>query len=110
MAATRRRQRKSSDASSTPKLSRINWDNPRTDRLIDWLEENPSERHKLFADSIQDAQAEGHARNVAKTSKTTFYSAIAEAVFSVDADLPTREDYANDKSRYARGVENRIGL
>ena len=114
MAATRRRQRKSSDASSTSRPSgrspRIMWDSDplRTDRLIDWLEQHPSDRHKLFADSIQDARAEGRARNVSKSPKATLYNKIAEAVFSVDADPVARVEVVTETARYGKGVENRI--
>lgn len=92
------------------KAAKIYWDKDtsRTDRLIEYLNDNPEDRQKLFSDSSQDAKAESRRRRVAKGSKNVFYAKIADAVFSVDADKSVREDFAKNSEKYAKSVENRI--
>jgi hypothetical protein len=43
----------------TTKTFRTSWTPARTERLLDWLEENPADRQKLFSDSTKDAKDEG---------------------------------------------------
>ena len=71
---------------------RISWTTARTERLLDWLEENPVDRHKLFSDSTKDAKDEGRRKRVAKGTKSEFHKLIAIFVFSVDADKDIRDD------------------
>jgi hypothetical protein len=111
MAGGNRRNRDKTRTPAAPVRGRIVWDIPRTHRLIDWLEQNPIERHKLFSDSTQDARAEGRSRHVGKTSKSSYYSKIAKAVFSVDADPVIRSTFDStdgDDGRFCRAVENRV--
>ncbi|KAH9011332.1 hypothetical protein EDB84DRAFT_1590706 [Lactarius hengduanensis] len=90
------------------KAPRVQWDNPRTERLIDWLEDNPEDRQRLFSDSSHDAKKENRMRRVAKGSKSTFHVKMAEYIFSVDADARVREEVKADTKKYAKAVENRI--
>jgi hypothetical protein len=46
-------------AKQTSKARRISWTSARTERLLDWLDENPVDRQKLFSDSSKDAKEEG---------------------------------------------------
>ena len=98
---------------SSGKLSEIkvywNKDPSRTDRLLDWLNENPSDHQKLFSDSAQDAKDEGHTQRKAKGAKSSFHLKMAESIFSVDKDPKIRKDFAANPTKYAKSVENRIG-
>ncbi|KAH9023020.1 hypothetical protein EDB84DRAFT_1254982, partial [Lactarius hengduanensis] len=86
----------------------ILWDDIRTERLVDWLEDNPEDRQKLFSDSSHDAKQENRPRRVAKGSKSAFHVKMAEYIFCVDADLKVREEIKGDTKKYAKAVENRI--
>lgn len=90
------------------KGSRVHWDDVRTDRLVDWLEDNPEDRQRLFSDSSHDAKKENRPRRVAKGSKTIFHAKMAEYVFSVDEDPKVRVEVKEDTRKYAKAVENRI--
>ncbi|KAH9074317.1 hypothetical protein EDB83DRAFT_2516085 [Lactarius deliciosus] len=90
------------------KGSRVLWDDSRTNWLVDWLEDNPEDRQKLFSDSSHDAKKENRPRRVAKGSKTAFHTKMAVYIFSVDADLKVREEIKGDTKKYAKAVENRI--
>jgi hypothetical protein len=104
----------SDDDDKAPPASgvRIYWDkdSTRTDRLLDWLDENPVDRQKLFSDSSHDARVEGRKRRVAKGAKSAFYAKIAEAVFSVDAKADVRNDFNANPEKYNKSVENRISM
>ncbi|KAF8222865.1 hypothetical protein L208DRAFT_1320018 [Tricholoma matsutake] len=43
----------------TTKTCHTSWTPARTEHLLDWLEENPVDRQKLFSDSTKDAKDEG---------------------------------------------------
>jgi hypothetical protein len=88
--------------------SRVLWDEIRTDQLVDWLEDNPTDRQKLFSDSSHDASKEDRPHRVAKGSKSIFYTKMAEYVFSVDADPKVRVEVKDDVKKYSKAVENRI--
>lgn len=90
----------------------ISWtkDISRTDRLIDWLEQNVADRQKLFSDSSQDAKSEGRKQRVANGSKSKYHQLIATAVFSVDADAKVREDYEASPTKYIKAIENRLAV
>lgn len=108
--STASRSRKRPTPSEGPKVI---WDGDRldtrrTDRLIDWLENNPSDRHKLFSDSTQDARAQGRRREVGKTHKSFYYAKIAQHVFQNDGNPQYRAEYAVNPQKYAKSVENRL--
>lgn len=98
-------------AGGSSQAVRIYWDKDatRTDRLLDWLDDNPADRQKLFSDSSQDARVEGRKRRVAKGSKTHFYTRMAAAVFSVDAKKDIRDNFGANPDKYAKSVENQLG-
>ena len=88
---------------------RLVWDAKRTDRLVQWLEDNVEDRQRLFSDSAQDAKEQGRRSRTAKTSKTSFHLKMAEYIFSVDEDERIR-DYVklHGAKRYIKVVENHI--
>ena len=90
---------------------RVLWNSKRTERLVEWLENNVEDRQKLFSDSAHDAKKENRRRRTAKSKsvKTGFYMKIAEYVFSVDDDVRIRDDLKeHGATRYTKTVENRI--
>ena len=91
------------------KVRRTSWTTARTERLLDWLEENPVDRHKLFSDSTKDAKDEGRRKRVAKGTKSEFHKSIATHVFSADADKVVRDDFAANPGNYTKSVDNYIG-
>jgi hypothetical protein len=91
---------------AAPKF-RIRYTEERTERVLDWLEQNPVDRQKLFGDSTQDAAEEGRKKNVAKGNKSIFYVAIAKAVFAIDQDANLRAAVATDVAEELwKSVEN----
>jgi hypothetical protein len=103
------------DATSQPqpakvrRMMRISWTTARTERLLDWLEENPVDRQKLFSDSTKDAKDEGRRKRVAKGTKSEFHKSIAISVFSVDVDKEVRDDFAVNSGNYTKSVDNYLG-
>jgi hypothetical protein len=95
-------------AGKRPKARRVLWSTPRTERLLDWLEENPEDRQKLFSDSSKDAKDEGRRRRVAKSPKSEFHKMIATYVFSTDDDPTIREDFRSNPGNYTKSVDNYI--
>ncbi|KAH9159103.1 hypothetical protein EDB89DRAFT_1805889, partial [Lactarius sanguifluus] len=86
----------------------VQWDNIRTERLVDWLEDNPEDHQKLFSDSSHDAKKENRARRVAKGSKSVFHNKMAEYIFSVDGEVKVHVEVKEDLKKYSKAVENRI--
>ena len=96
-------------SSKVRRMMRISWTTARTERLLDWLEENPADRQKLFSDSTKDAKEEGRRKRVAKGTKSEFHKSIAQFVFSVDADKGVRDDFAVNGGNYTKSVDNYLG-
>ncbi|KAH9051039.1 hypothetical protein EDB87DRAFT_1550656, partial [Lactarius vividus] len=90
------------------KGSQVLWDDARTDRLVDWLEDNPMDHQKLFSDSSHDAKKENQPHCVAKGSKSAFHAKMAEYIFSVDTDPKVHEEIKGDMKKYTKAVENQI--
>jgi hypothetical protein len=90
------------------KARRVHWNVARTERLLDWLDENPEDRQKLFSDSSKDAKEEGRRKRVAKNTKTEFYKKIATYIFSVDDDSSVRGDFHASPGNYSKSVDNYI--
>lgn len=90
----------------------ISWtkDLSRTERLIDWLEQNVVERQKLFSDSSQDAKAEKRKQRVANGAKSKYHVLIATAVFSIDTEEKVRKDFEANSDKYTKAVENRLAV
>ncbi|KII83076.1 hypothetical protein PLICRDRAFT_64608, partial [Plicaturopsis crispa FD-325 SS-3] len=78
----------------------------RTERILDYLDEHPDIRQKLFSDSVEDAKAENRKKRTGKTPKSHFHGLIANAVFSVDADRNCRQDFAAHPEKYAKSIDN----
>ena len=91
------------------KVCHISWMMARTKRLLDWLEENPVDWHKLFSDSTKDAKDEGQRKGVAKGMKSKFHRLIAVFVFSVDANKDVQDDFAVNGGNYTKSVDNYLG-
>ena len=91
-----------------PKARCILWTVARTERLLDWLNENPEDCQKLFSDSSKDAKNEGRRKHVAKGTKSEFHKMIATFVFSVDPDPDIRADFAINTINYTKSVDNYI--
>jgi hypothetical protein len=90
------------------KPRRIVWNVDWIELLLDWLEENPKERQKLFSDSSKDAKDEGRCKHVAKGSKSEFHRMIAAVVFSVDSDADICVDFQVNPTNYTKSVDNYI--
>ncbi|KAF8585200.1 hypothetical protein K439DRAFT_1261316, partial [Ramaria rubella] len=50
-------------------------------RLIDYLEEHPGFRQKLFSDTTKEANAEGQKKYQSKDKKTVAHATLASWVF-----------------------------
>jgi len=88
---------------------RILWNANRTERLIQWLEDNVEDRQRLFSGSAQDAREENRPRLTAKSVKTDFHLRMAEYIFLVDEDERVRDDVKLHGAKgYTKVVENRI--
>lgn len=94
------------DGKQAAKTRRIHWNAARTERLLDWLEENPADRQKLFSDSSKDAKDEGRRKRVAKGTKAEFHKLIATFVFSADNDPNVRAHFATNTVSYTKSVDN----
>lgn len=100
---------RSQKQSSAASAKRFTWTPERTDRLLNWLDDHPDDRLKLFSDSVQDAREQGRNRAVGKTVKGPFYVQIAKDIFSQDEDPFVKEQASNSaQAKYAKIVENRI--
>jgi hypothetical protein len=88
---------------------KIFWDgnnSQRMNRLLDWLEGNPTDQIKLFSDSLQEAKVGNQKKITGKESKLYIYHKIAHAVFSVDENQVIRENYTTYLDKFLRVVEN----
>jgi hypothetical protein len=99
------------DTTADPKSSilRIMWNEPCTERLVKWLEDNVKDRQRLFSDLAQDAKEEKCHPRTAKGGKVIFHTKIANYVFSVDEDPRVQDDMKVYGAQYfAKAVENHI--
>ena len=90
-------------------MMRISWSTARTEQLLDWLDENPVDRQKLFLDSTKDAKDEGWRKHVVKGTKSEFHKLIVIHVFSVDNDKGVWDDFALNGGNYTKSVDNYLG-
>jgi hypothetical protein len=97
------------DTTQRTKIRRTSWTTARTERLLDWLEEHPADRQKLFSDSTKDAKDEGRRKRVAKGTKSEFHKLIATYVFSADDDEKVRADFTVNPINYTKSVDNYLG-
>jgi hypothetical protein len=78
----------------------------RTERLLDWLEENPKDQQKLFSDSPKDAKDEGRRKCTAKSPKSEIHKLIAAFIFSFDPDANIHADFNANRTNYTKSVDN----
>ena len=91
-----------------PKAHQIYWNGARTERLLDWLEENPEDHQKLFSNSSKDAKEEVQCKCVAKGTKSEFPKMIATSVFSVDDAANVHADFCSNPVNYTKSIDNDI--
>jgi len=85
----------------------VRWDDVGTERLLDWLDQNPDDHHHLFSDSTTAVKQEGWCWVVAKGAKTKFYVAMAKAVFNSPEEEAHLHDWHNNKpQKFATSVLN----
>ena len=75
------------------KSSKIYWEKGysyRTDQFIEWCQDNPTKRIKLFSDSTQDAREEGHTRVQLNAAKKNTYFELAKYIFEHDTELSSK--------------------
>jgi hypothetical protein len=74
-------------------------------RLIDYLEQNPDFRRKLFSDATKDATADQRKKKQAKDQKAVAHGVLAEWVFSIEnTDEALQSTYEADKAHYNKSV------
>ncbi|EGO29496.1 hypothetical protein SERLADRAFT_457306, partial [Serpula lacrymans var. lacrymans S7.9] len=88
-----------------PKPAQINWSNPRTDRLVDWLEKHPKRRYVLFSDSTAVAKEENRdASRSTKHTKASLHRRIARHVFKNDSNVNLRIVVDHYRQRFGSGL------
>jgi hypothetical protein len=90
--------------------ARVVWDKyPEcTEHLLDYLDAHPDVAIKLFGDSTQAANSEGHFKLTAKLNKGAAYVQVADGIFSVDNDAVIWADFKTNPNKYAKAVDNYI--
>ncbi|EGO19322.1 hypothetical protein SERLADRAFT_479764, partial [Serpula lacrymans var. lacrymans S7.9] len=86
----------------------IKWTADRTDRLLDWLEQNVEKRRLLFSDSQEDATKESRKKGQAKSSKVVLHGELAQYVFGVESDPTICATLKSDPVRYTKAVDNHL--
>ncbi|KDQ07385.1 hypothetical protein BOTBODRAFT_76989, partial [Botryobasidium botryosum FD-172 SS1] len=79
-----------------------------TDRLIEYLTDNPVFRIKFFSDSSRDANGAGHHRLVAMEAKIHQHATLASYIFKENCDPVYAVRYRDDPSAMATSVCSRI--
>jgi hypothetical protein len=77
----------------------------RTDRLIEWCRDNSTKCTKLWGDSTQKANVDGHPKLQLSTHKSTLYSELAKYVFKDDEQFGER--WAQDGKPFIAATERR---
>lgn len=87
----------------------ITWNLPCTEHLVQWLEDNVEDHQRLFSDLAQDAKDEKCHTRVAKSEKGTFYTKMADYIFSADNNVKIQDQMKiKGPQIYAKVIENRI--
>ena len=91
-------------------LACVVWDKypEHTEHLLDYLDAYPDVAIKLFGDSTQAANSEGHSKLTAKLNKGAAYVQVADGIFSVDNDAAIQADFKTNPNKYAKAVDNYI--
>jgi hypothetical protein len=88
---------------------RVDWNDLRTNRLLDWLDDHPEDRNRLFSDSTAAAKEEKRPKVTAKGSKNRYHVAMAKAVFDCEEeDDDMREWYRNEPAKFTSSLSNYI--
>lgn len=91
----------------TSKRLVVKWDEDRTNRLLDWLDQNPDDRNRLFSDSTVTAKQEGRRKVTAKGNKARYHDALAKAVFESPEEEPSLRDwYLKEPAKFTTSVVN----
>lgn len=115
--APKRKKSPSQNADSSPDNVRITWEGTseeldRTDRLINYYEDNPNVRRQLFSDSSAEAKDQNRQKcRVTGATKDSIFCKVAGAIFLDDHNLTIRQmvqsgDLAHLK-RLGQAVKNR---
>ncbi|KAJ7049143.1 hypothetical protein C8F01DRAFT_921912, partial [Mycena amicta] len=52
-----------------------------SERFVEWLTDNPTERTKLLGDSSEDAKAQGRKKKTGKDSKDVAFGPVTKYIF-----------------------------
>ncbi|KAF8142078.1 hypothetical protein EV363DRAFT_1150359, partial [Boletus edulis] len=77
----------------------------RTDWLIEWCRDNPIKYIKLWGDSTQKANTDGHSKLQMSTHKSVLYAELAEYIFKDDEQFAER--WQQDSKPFVAGTEHR---
>ena len=72
------------------KTLKIQWEKTyafRTDRFVEWCNDNPDKRAKLFSDSTQDAREEGRTKAQLSSGKKNLYFELAKYIFEDEPEV-----------------------
>jgi hypothetical protein len=97
-----------SSSATGSKNMKIQWEKNyayRTDHLIEWCWDNSTKRTKLWGDSTQKVNVDGHPKLQLSTHKSTLYSELAEYVFKDDEQFGER--WAQDGKPFIAATEHR---
>jgi len=85
----------------------VEWNNTRTDRLLDWLDQNPDDRNRLFSDSTTAAKEQNRRKVTAKGSKNCYYLALAKAVFDCkEEDIEMQAWYLKEPAKFSSSLSS----
>ena len=85
----------------------VEWDNPRTNRLLDWLDQNPDDHDRLFSNSTAAAKEENRRKVTAKGTKNYYYLALAKAVFDCEEeDVEMCAWYRKEPAKFSASLTN----
>jgi hypothetical protein len=72
-----------------------------TNRLLDWLEGNPTDQIKLFSDSLQEVKVGNQKKITGKEEKLYIYHKIVHTVFSVKENQVMQENYTTYLDKFS---------
>ncbi|KAI0337988.1 hypothetical protein BDW22DRAFT_1432836 [Trametopsis cervina] len=99
-------------ATEETRIKNVRWDDPtRTDRLIEWMVNNPDGRMALYPPDNKAVQAETGTRPAVRGHpKIHWYRQIAAYIFERDQQSEVRELYqaTNTYNQWTTKIENRV--
>lgn len=90
------------------KKENVRWTLTRIGLMLAYLDQNVSQRLKLFSDSKQDAAEQNHPRVVSSKSKKSIHRDIAAHVFKEDPKY--KDEFQRRPSRFTRSVESKLAM